>query len=61
MSRPVGVDVQPEPTDEEMAAILVAHEALWPRPTVASTPEEPPRWRFAGRRWVGRAGYGGWR
>ena len=61
---PYSVDprlVEPQPTEEEMAAILVAYEALWPRPAVAATLDEPPRWRFASRPWTGRAGYGGWR
>ena len=52
---------EPIPDEEEMAAILAAYEALWPRPSAATTPAEPPRWRFAGRPWTGRAGYGGWR
>jgi len=53
--------IEPRPSDEEMAAILVAYEALWPRPLAASLPEPPSRWRFASRPWLGRAGYGGWR
>ena len=41
---------QPEP--EEMAAIVAAIEALWPRAAVAAPVEpEPSRWRFAGRWW----------
>lgn len=55
------IDVHPEPTDEEMAAILVAYEALWPKPSAATTPEVPGRWRFASRPWAGRPAYGGWR
>jgi len=57
----MSLDVHPQPTEEEMAAILAAYDALWPRPSTATIPEEPPRWRFAGRRWVARPGYGGWR
>ena len=53
--------IEPRPSDEEMAAILVAYEALWPRLSAASLPEPPSRWRFASRPWLGRAGYGGWR
>jgi hypothetical protein len=42
----------PGPTDEELAAIVAAVEVAWPRPTVASSAQEPPpRWRFAGRWW----------
>ena len=40
------IDIDPQPTDEEMAAILVAYEALWPRPSAAAEPEKPSRWRF---------------
>lgn len=53
--------ITPIPDEEELAAILVAYEALWPRPSAATEPETPPRWRFAGRPWIRRAGYGGWR
>ena len=55
------IDIDPQPTDEEMTAILVAYEALWPRPSAAAESEKPSRWRFAGRPWTSRAGYGGWR
>jgi hypothetical protein len=43
------MDSTPEP--EEVAAIMAAMEALWPR--AAAAPAEPPpsRWRFAGRWW----------
>jgi hypothetical protein len=42
-----------EPTDDEMAAIVAAVEALWPRPVVAGAGDEPPpRWRFSGRWWT---------
>ena len=54
------MQVTPEPTDEEMAAILAAYEALWPRPAVADADTGAPRWRFAGRWWVTRPRYGGW-
>jgi hypothetical protein len=57
----MALDIDPQPTDEEMAAILVAYEALWPRPSAAIEPEPPSRWRFAGRPWTSRAEYGGWR
>ena len=57
----MAIDVDPQPTDEEMAAILVAYEALWPRASAAVTPEPVGRWRFASRAWTPRAGYGGWR
>lgn len=41
-----------EPTPDEMAAIVAAYEALWPKPVAASAPEPPPRWRFSGRWWT---------
>jgi len=57
----MAIDVHPQPTDEEMAAILVAYEALWPKPSAATAPEPPSRWRFASRHWSARPSYGGWR
>lgn len=46
--------VTPSPTDEEVAAIMAATDALWPKPVVA-VPAERPRnraWRFSGRWWA---------
>jgi hypothetical protein len=41
-----------EPSDEEMAAVVAAIELAWPRAAAAAAlPDEPPRWRFAGRWW----------
>jgi hypothetical protein len=40
-----------DPTPEELAAIVAAVEAVWPRPVVAVESAVPPRWRFAGRWW----------
>jgi hypothetical protein len=41
-----------EPTDDEMAAVLAAVEAVWPRPSAGGTIDDPsPRWRFSGRWW----------
>lgn len=54
------MEISPTPSDEEMAAILAAYEALWPRPDEATTPDGLPRWRFAGRWWSARPRYGGW-
>ncbi len=54
------ISVTPEPTDEEMTAILTAYDVLWPAPDTAVTPEGSPRWRFAGRWWSPRPRYGGW-
>jgi hypothetical protein len=45
--------VRPEPTDDELAAIVAAIEMTWPRAQVVGIAEpEPPRWRFAGRWWT---------
>jgi hypothetical protein len=57
---PDAIEVTPHPSDEELAAILAAYEALWPRPDMATTPDGLPRWRFAGRWWSARPQYGGW-
>jgi hypothetical protein len=54
------MEITPAPTDEEMAAILAAYEALWPRPGAETAPDDLPRWRFAGRWWSPRPRYGGW-
>ena len=47
------IQITPQPTDAEVAAILAAYEALWPRPVVAE-PSAPAssRWRFSGRWWI---------
>ena len=45
------MDVSPEPTDEEAAAIVAAVEVAWPRAGAAAEAPAPPRWRFAGRWW----------
>jgi len=39
-------------TDEEVAAIVAAVEATWPRPVAAGPVDQPPRWRFSGRWWT---------
>jgi hypothetical protein len=41
-----------EVTDEEVAAIVAAVEATWPRPATAGPDRAPPRWRFSGRWWT---------
>ncbi|HEX6235851.1 MAG TPA: hypothetical protein VFZ68_01585 [Acidimicrobiales bacterium] len=40
-----------EVSDEEVAAIVAAVEATWPRPQAERPAEPPPRWRFSGRWW----------
>jgi len=42
---------EPDPTEEELAAIVAAIELAWPRPVVAAAPRRPPAWRFSGRWW----------
>jgi len=45
--------ITPVPTDEEVVAIMAAHEALWPKPVATHTAHghrESP-WRFSGRWW----------
>jgi len=42
-----------DPDEEELAAIVAAVEAAWPRPVAAPPADDPPpRWRFAGRWWT---------
>ncbi|MEO5723615.1 MAG: hypothetical protein ABIQ39_08300 [Ilumatobacteraceae bacterium] len=47
--------IVPEATDEEVAAITAAMEALWPRPVIVDgTPssQRVPTWRFSSRWWA---------
>jgi Acyl-CoA carboxylase epsilon subunit len=48
----VQVSVGGDPTDEEVAAIVAAVEASWPRAVAATAPSPPQRWRFSGRWWT---------
>lgn len=43
--------VHPDPTPEELAAVVAAIELSWPRAVAGTAPEPPPRWRFSGRWW----------
>ena len=43
--------ITPDPTDEEVAAILAALQVATPRAASAGV-EEPPRWRWSGRWWT---------
>lgn len=48
------MDITPTPSEEEVVAIMAAHEALWPKPVAAevhAVAGEPSRWRFSGRWW----------
>ena len=48
-------EVSPTPTDEEMAAIAAAVQAVVLRPVVVLAADDdtsqPPAWRFSGRWW----------
>ena len=47
---------RPEPTPEELAAIVAAVEVTWPRPAILlEAPRRPPAWRFSGRWWAPRS------
>ena len=56
----MSIDVSPEPTEEELAAIMAVYEALRPRSNTVTVPEPASRWRFASRSWATRSRYGGW-
>jgi hypothetical protein len=45
------VNVSPEPSDEEAAAIVAAIEVGIPRGGAAAPPDQVPRWRWSGRWW----------
>ena len=47
--------VTPTPNNEELAAIVAAVEAMWPRPVITDASQNPlraPTWRFSGRWWA---------
>jgi hypothetical protein len=46
--------IEGTPTEDEAAAIVVAVEALWPRPVVVvnEVARRAPAWRFSGRWWA---------
>ena len=50
-----GPIVTPAASAEEVAAILAAHEALWPKPVASGVADQATvggsRWRFSGRWW----------
>lgn len=57
---PDAIVVRPEPTPDELAAILAAYEQLWPTETSVTAPAPSPRWRYAGRPWTRRPTWRGW-
>ena len=47
--------VTPTPNNDELAAIVAAVEAMWPRPVITDASQNPlraPTWRFSGRWWA---------
>jgi hypothetical protein len=46
------VNAAADPTVDEVAAIVAAIEAVWPRGEVERPAPEPSRWRFSGRWWA---------
>ena len=46
------VRITPDPTDEEVAAIVAAVEVAWPRAGAPAAVETTPRWRWSGRWWT---------
>lgn len=50
---PTKISVSPEPTDDELAAIVAAYRELWPEPSEATAPAPvSTRWKFSGRWWA---------
>lgn len=45
------VTVTPEPTADELAAIISAHSQLWPVATAIGQRRDT-RWKFSGRWWL---------
>jgi hypothetical protein len=45
------VKITPEPSEEEVAAIVAAIDAATPRVVEAPSDGLPPRWRWSGRWW----------
>ena len=45
------MEITPDPTPEEAAAIVAAVEVAWPRAGGGEPSIEVPRWRFSGRWW----------
>ena len=46
------VAITPDPTDEEVAAIVAAVEMAWPRAAAPAMRDSSPRWRWSGRWWT---------
>jgi hypothetical protein len=50
----MNIEISPTPTDEQVAAIVAAVEALWPKPVFneSSPTSRVPTWRFSNRWWI---------
>lgn len=50
----MNVEISPAATDAEVAAIVAAIEALWPKPALleATPAVRVPTWRFSNRWWI---------
>ena len=46
------MEITPNPTPEEAAAIVAATQIAWPAGESAPAEEPTPRWRFSGRWWA---------
>ncbi len=44
--------ITPDPSEEEVAAILAAIEVTRPRAVAADATDHTPRWRWSGRWWT---------
>ncbi len=53
---PEHITVTPEPTDEELVAIIAAFDLFWPEETQSSAAPPSTAWRFSGRWWLGGEG-----
>jgi hypothetical protein len=51
MTEATDLRITPDPTPEEVAAIVAAVEVAWPRAAAAPGAEITPRWRWSGRWW----------
>jgi hypothetical protein len=53
-ARSAHMTVSPAPSDDEVAAIIAAAEALWPKPVPAPSGWSPRNtsWRFSNRWWA---------
>ena len=47
------IEVQGNPSEEEVAAIVAAIEMSWPKPAtgIVARPRQSTTWRYAGRWW----------